>query len=117
MHTRHPDDPVQDRFRGFGTVIVFVLAFLAALAISDYVDFGIATILGTSQDAISGAVVLGASIVFLGAIGAYLGMLGSRIRSYSMLRDEVEEARRNITEGLDHAARIKGHSLSSKKIG
>lgn len=90
------------------TLFVAVLAFLAALALGDFLDLGLSMFLGTSQDAVSGATILAAAIAFAAVFVKYIDLMVERDRNLSQLRDEIEAARDGIAKGLDVAAKIRG---------
>ena len=108
MRTKTPTD--QDHHSDKARLAVaLIIGFFLALIVGEFVDFNISSILGVSENSVSGAAILGSAVVFSAVFVSYFGLLASKYSALGALLSDLERARRRIDSGLESVEKIRRH--------
>lgn len=109
MTLQGKDHFVQKHFSLITVVIVAVVALALGVFLGPLVQFGISEALGTSNNAISGAMVLSAALVLVFVIARYSELLASAYDASSEVKSKAESAEQALAEASKSLETFKVH--------
>lgn len=99
-----------------GVVALIVLA-VAVFAVGLFLKDGSGLIFGGASEIVSGAVILGVSIMFASIVAGGFALLVSRINAFGAIMSDIKATESGIERGLMLAAKIKARGAEIQRSG